>query len=84
MESNLKFSDFMRISLDDNNLVKEELLDTIVWKCQCLPYDFCSMNDIAVRRHQGREEGRKVEAIQFLCFNRKITFSLNFGRQIAK
>ena len=35
----------MRISLDDNNLVKEELLDTIAWKCQCLPYDFCSMND---------------------------------------
>ena len=45
MESNLKFSDFMRISLDDNNLVEEELLDTILWKCQCLPYDFCSMND---------------------------------------
>ena len=34
VESNLKFSDFMRISLDDNNLVKEKLLDTIAFKDQ--------------------------------------------------
>ena len=32
--SSLKFSDFMRISLNDDDLVKEELLDTIAFKDQ--------------------------------------------------